>query len=96
MPQNNFQELFEEEDQETREKFGANLSNVQGQIWQSLSLFRFIGDIVDVYVPRLIETVIYVAGGNPENNSNRNDPASGSSTPPPGGPIADNPVNRNK
>ena len=60
MAQNNFQDLFdEEEEREINEAYGSKLTNVRGQVWQSLGFFRFVGDIVDAYIPKNALVEIY-------------------------------------
>ncbi|MCH2084517.1 MAG: hypothetical protein MK226_19140 [Saprospiraceae bacterium] len=77
MAKNNFQNLFdEEEERELNKMYSNNLTNVKGQVWQSLGFFRFVGDIVDAYIPKLLDAFILATGGKTTADQTT-DPASG-------------------
>ncbi len=58
---NNFQQLEEEQ---ARQYNGAPRQSVQNNLWQTIGVFKFIGQIVEVYLPSMIEVLISAAGGN--------------------------------
>lgn len=79
---NNFQRL----QQETEEDFySQNKNGLEENLLGTFSTYRFIGNVIDVYVPRVVDLFIAIAGGEIENSSksvtsknrDRRDPASG-------------------
>lgn len=57
---NNFQKLQEENEEQYYTEHGSDLrDNLLG----TFSTYRFIGDIIDVYVPRVVDLFIAIAGG---------------------------------
>ena len=61
---NNFEKLQKEYEQD----FEQNQSDsVKSGIWSTLGTFRFIGFLMDLYVPKFVEFLAGLAGGN--NNS---------------------------
>lgn len=97
MAQNNFQDLFDEdEEREINEAYGSKLTNVRGQVWQSLGFFRFVGDIVDAYIPKLLDAFILATGGR-ANDNEHNDPASKTNDKDgPKGPTFDSSIDSRK
>ena len=58
---NNFQRLEEEQ---ARQYDAVKLQQVQNNLEHTFGLFKFIGQIVDVYLPAMIGVLISAAGGN--------------------------------
>lgn len=83
---NNFQEL---EKEQARHYDTAKRQHVQNNLTQTFGLFKFIGQIVDVYLPALVGVLISSVGGNGSGNtyltSNRT-PAEGGVHPGKEGP----------
>lgn len=76
---NNFKKL-QEEDERT---FGAQHDeHIRSSLWGSLSFFRFIGHLVDMFIPKVFEYFISTAKGNTTGNPKR------TSEPPSQGPSA--------
>lgn len=97
MPENSFKKLLEEESREVNEKHKLQINQVQGGIWQSLGFFRLVGDIVDVYIPRLLEVFIMAAGGNASSSkktSHPSTPSDGKSSKGPSGPADKEQIDR--
>ncbi len=57
---NNFKRLQEEEEQLYKERYDAR---VKSGILQSLSFFRFIGYMMDMYVPKVFDLFVSASGG---------------------------------
>lgn len=58
---NNFKQLEEEEEL----RFGTSHDqHLRSQLWGSLSFFRFVGQLVDMFVPKVFELFITAAKGN--------------------------------
>lgn len=55
---NNFQDLYEREN-----NFENNKQKIKGDIWKTLGVFKFVGQIVDAYVPKLVDLFIIASGG---------------------------------
>ena len=78
---NNFQKI----QKETEEAFYANNGNgLKENLLGTFSTYRFIGSVIDVYVPRVVDLFIAIAGGEEKPNiaeekstKYRKDPASG-------------------
>ena len=71
---NNFRRIIEEEEVKNAEEakdLRKNLNN-------SISVFRFFGDIVELYIPRIFSMLVNMLGGNetPPDQKGSNDPAS--------------------
>jgi hypothetical protein len=85
---NNFQKLQEEqEDVYYSTQKGEDLKK---DLLGTLTTFRFIGSVIDVYLPRVVDMFIAIAGGGAPDKSNTegdslskrpNDPASGGFMP---------------
>lgn len=67
---NNFQKLMEEEEQNLGIQ-GQN--NIHSNVWGTLGIFRFIGEIVDVYLPKVFDLLVVAAGGTVGDNQSRNE-----------------------
>jgi len=88
---NNFDNLFEEEEnsfdpQKKRE--------VKAGIWQALGTYRFVGQIVDVYLPAMVDVLVSCVGGGAtyppvedHEPGNYTPPAAGPDLKPPDGPF---------
>ncbi|MCB0562156.1 MAG: hypothetical protein H6573_09015 [Lewinellaceae bacterium] len=57
---NNFQELEKEQE---RQYDASKRMHVQNNLSHTFGLFKFIGQIVDVYLPALVGVLISAAGG---------------------------------
>ncbi|MCB0652240.1 MAG: hypothetical protein KDC85_13270 [Saprospiraceae bacterium] len=79
---NNFQKL--QEQQEEKYYSSKEGEDLKKDLMGTLSTFRFIGSVIDVYLPRVVDMFIAIAGGgdedkiNAKNSSSKEDPASGS------------------
>lgn len=58
MQKNNFQQLLHEEERSIGDRGHRQINKIEGGILQSLTLFRFIGDIFTMYLPQFARTVI--------------------------------------
>lgn len=63
---NNFQRLEEEQ---IRQYDAAKRHHVQNNLEHTFGLFKFIGQIVDVYLPAMIGVLISAVGGNDSGSS---------------------------
>ncbi len=62
---NNFKEL----EKEQVEKFNqTQKENVKNSIDSSIGVFRFIGDIFELYLPKVIDMFVRMSGGGPNEN----------------------------
>ena len=78
---NNFQELFEEEERDVQDSNA--LRGIQSNVWQTLGVFKFVGQIVEVYLPKVISMFIMASGGNTGGSGGgSNPPSSGGSIDP--------------
>ncbi len=57
---NNFQRLFEEDEELYKNHHETIRQNLMG----TLGVFRFVGQIVEVYLPRVADMIISFSGGN--------------------------------
>ena len=81
---NNFEKLQEQQEEHYYSSEGGN--NLKKEVMGTLTTFRFIGSVIDVYLPKVIDMFIAFSGGNSENDANnpgatKNDPASGKNSP---------------
>ena len=77
---NNFQELFEEEERSAQE---ANaLRGIRSNVWQTLGVFKFVGQIVEVYLPKVISMFIIASGGDTRSVDGNQPPSSGTGINP--------------
>ncbi len=67
METNNFKVL----EQELMDKNEAQITRVQNSLNQSRSLFQSIGDIVELYFPKVIEVFIKMTGGENKNDASK-------------------------
>lgn len=80
---NNFQRLMEEEEKNSPQPPPF----VQNNVENSLGMFRFIGQIVEVYLPQLSGMLVNLVGGSesetyePTNTERRNTPHSEGAQP---------------
>lgn len=75
---NNFQKLQEQQERAYHE--GHDGEELKKDLLGTLSTFRFIGSVIDVYLPRVVDMFIAIAGGSDEQESSKagpRDPASG-------------------
>lgn len=63
---NNFQQLQAEE--ELLFKQGSKDQEVRNRLQGTMGFFQFIGNIVDVYVPKVMDCLIVTIGGNLQEN----------------------------
>lgn len=59
MKRNNFKEL---EDSEL-EKLDFNSTGVQSRINSTMGIVRFVTDVIDLYIPRVLDTVVQMFNG---------------------------------
>lgn len=95
---NNFKKLQEEEEQIYLER---HEKKVRAGLLSSLGVFRFVGQVVDMYLPKVFDLLILAMGGKSQDS-----PARTGSTPPsqapdkansnrgPGGPSQDDVAHR--
>lgn len=59
---NNFKKIEEEDEQ----RYAETLQG-QGQagIWGTLGVYKFVGQLVEIYVPRAVDVLISATGGRP-------------------------------
>lgn len=63
MKTNNFKTIIEEDEQQyARERSEKNRAG----IWGMLGAYKFVGQLVEMYVPRAIEVLISAVGGTAE------------------------------
>ncbi len=82
---NNFQKLQEQQEEIYHASNGGE--NLKKDLLGTLSTFRFIGSVIDVYLPRVVDMFIAIAGGAGDGDKTKgtsNDPASGKAFPPSG------------
>lgn len=56
---NNFQRL----QQEDEERYKPEIDRIKADLNGSMDLFRFIGNIVEIYVPRFFDMMVVTSGG---------------------------------
>lgn len=66
-PANSFRKLQEEEEREFEES-GIIGDKIQSEVWGSLGLLRFIGQIVEMYLPKVVDVFIAASGGEANKN----------------------------
>ena len=81
---NNFQRLMQEEERRTPPPPPSIKNNLGG----TMKVYRFLGQVVELYLPRVFDLFILLSGGEKEQESSRKDPGSGGS---PGGPSTSGP-----
>jgi len=60
MEANNFQKLMNEEEERYVQRQGEP---VQAKVWGTLNLFRLVGDVAEVFLPRVMDVIVMIAGG---------------------------------
>jgi hypothetical protein len=58
---NNFKKIQEED--EAKYQQHPHLKKVQSGLWQTLGIFKFIGYLVEVYIPRVVDLFVVAVGG---------------------------------
>jgi hypothetical protein len=71
MRTNNFKRLMEEE-----ERTAPPPPNLKSDLDRTMGLVRFVGEVVDLYLPRLVDMLVSMVGGSPASGPGRQDPAS--------------------
>ena len=71
MSRNSFREL-QEESERIFKNSDALQKKVKSEVWGSLGFLRFLGDIVNMYLPNVVNVFIVAAGGNKSNFKNEN------------------------
>lgn len=56
---NNFQRL----QQEDEERYKPEIDRIKADLNGSMDLFRFIGNIIEIYVPRFFDMMVVTSGG---------------------------------
>ena len=79
---NNFQEIFDEEDGDDRNN--QALRQIQTNVFKTLNVYRFVGQIVEVYLPKVISMFVIASGGtdDDQNRGNRRPPSTPPNNPP--------------
>lgn len=83
---NNFQ-LLQQEDEE---RYKPEIDRIKADLNRSMDLFRFIGNIVEIYVPRFFDMMVVTSGGGPLQTNNPHEqgpPSGGRKEGGPHGPI---------
>ena len=62
MGRNSFIEL-QEETERAYENTEALQSKVKSEVWGSLGLLRFLGQLVNIYLPNVVDVFVVAAGG---------------------------------
>ncbi len=73
---NNFQRLMNEEERRTPPPPPEIKSNLGGTI----KIYRFIGQIVELYLPRVVDLFVLLGSGDKSPSKRRKDPGSGTRT----------------
>lgn len=86
---NNFKELYEEEEGKFTEN-SESFNRIQANVWGNLGVFKFAGQIIEVFLPKLFEFFVLLLGGDNQGGSDNegpfNDPPSGPKDDKPSGP----------
>jgi len=59
---NNFKNLFKEEELRFQAKQKEE-DNIASSIWRTLDFFKLIGQIIDMFIPKIFELIIASLGG---------------------------------
>lgn len=81
---NNFEDLYDHGN-----NFNPNQQKIEGDIWKTLGIIKFVGQIVDAYVPKLVDLFIVVSGGKanePGSDYPDTDPSNDPNSPSPRNP----------
>lgn len=66
---------FRDLEQENEDKFNKDdKESIRKGIWSTLSSFKLLGQLVDVYVPKFVEFFIVLSGGEVKGDNNENEP----------------------
>lgn len=77
---NNFKQMGEEDEGD----YYPNLSSqVQANVESTLGIFRFFGQVVEVFLPKVVDTIIVMSGGDAPDQDTSSKERRGSSYPPP-------------
>jgi hypothetical protein len=76
MPTNSFKEL----EKESSKQFDEREKRVRDNVNHSVGFFHFIGDILELFLPKLFSIFVNVTGGNGPKQDRENDPKGGPST----------------
>ena len=68
MARNNFQQLEEEENK----TYPGVPSGIKSSIQSEVGVLKMVGQIVEVYLPKVVEFFIMIAGGNPDKMESNN------------------------
>ena len=71
MSRNSFREL-QEESERVFKNSDALQKKVKAEVWGSLGFLRFLGDIVNMYIPNVVNVFIVAAGGSKSGPKNEN------------------------
>ena len=81
---NNFKDLFREEELRF-ERQAPQEDKVRSGIWRTLGFFKLLGQIIEMFIPRVFDVFVAAAGGDP------NTDAKNYKKPPSQGPLDDDP-----
>ena len=82
MATNNFERLFEEENERFEEnQRNLNSLNIENNIWQSMGLIRLIGQVMSLFLPR-VDLITPYRGGDVEARSKSTAPSQGGTDAP--------------
>ncbi len=87
---NNFKRLFEEEELRFASK-SREEDNVKSGLWQTLGFFKLLGQLIEVFIPKIFELLIVSMGADPKNADTFNQADQTYSKPPSQGPGDDDP-----
>ncbi len=76
MPANSFKEL----EKENSKQFDEREKRVRHNVNHSMGFFHFIGDILELFLPKLVSIFVNVTGGNGPKQERKQDPEGGPST----------------
>lgn len=68
---NNFQRLLMEDE----ERYKPEVDNIKEDLNGSMDLFRFIGNIVEIYLPRFFDMMVVTTGGSSTKKRMPHDPS---------------------
>lgn len=60
---NNFKELFREEELRFQAKQQRQEDDIASGIWRTLGFFKLMGQVVDIFIPKIFELIIAALGG---------------------------------
>lgn len=83
---NNFQRL----QQEDEERYKPEIDRIKADLNSNMDMFRFIGNIIEIYVPRFFDMMVVTSGGSKRKPPPPNDqppPSTGRDPSGPRGPV---------